>query len=183
MSDARSAEVEAEATDRFRLAEYRCAECEEFGYCDRHPHAAEGMDPGPLPAQPAAEPGDVEVLARVESLAALIDGLRAERDAYRMSRWLREWAAAHSEGGVQLAFRQIGDYDPPNRIWELSIWLDWTKVGFGIDTERQYRSPSWPDVLWVCATFGPLTFAAVRTWNESKPTRPIPPGQSDGADQ
>jgi hypothetical protein len=84
--------------------------------------------------------------------------------------WLRKWGEAHSEGGEQLAYR-CTEYDR-EPFWEFSIWLDWTRFGIGVDAEREYGSLTWADRLHLALNIGPLTFSAVRTWND--PTRAWP---------
>ena len=86
-----------------------------------------------------------------------------------MSR-LRTWAELHPEQGVELASRQVGEYDPPRPTWELSVWLDWTAWGLGPGVEREYGTPYWPDRLYLNLSLGPVSLNAVRTWNE-RPSR------------
>ena len=74
--------------------------------------------------------------------------------------WIRKWSEEHSgDGGQELKAREIGK-------WMLSLWLSWDSWGFGVSVEREYGSPMWPDRLHLDITLGPLTFVAVRTWNE-----------------
>ena len=91
--------------------------------------------------------------------------------------WLHRWREEHPEHGVELVSGRIGDYDPPSPYWALSLWLDWTRFGLGFDVEREYGSPSWPDRLHTSVSLGPLTFGAVRTWNERVETRRTPPAE------
>lgn len=86
----------------------------------------------------------------------------AEIDARRGR--LRAWGEAHPEGGDQITYR-CTEYDR-EPFWEFSAWLDWTRFGLGFDVEREYGSPSWADRLHLALTLGPLTFSAVRSWND-----------------
>jgi hypothetical protein len=91
--------------------------------------------------------------------------------------WLREWGESHPEGGEQLAYRCTGyDREP---FWEFSVWLDWTHWGLGFDAGREYGGRSWPDYLRATVSLGPLTLAAVRTWNDPARTRVTSPGSGD----
>lgn len=87
-----------------------------------------------------------------------------EKDARR--NWLRKWGEEHPEHGVELASRQVG-------AWEFGAHLDWTRFSLGVDAEREYGSTTWPDRLHLMLNLGPLTFAAVRTWNDPADNWPI----------
>lgn len=105
-----------------------------------------------------------------------MSGHSAEKDAPRKS-WLRKWGEEHPEGGDQLSYR-CSDYDR-EPFWEFSIWLDWTRFGLGIDAEREHGSISWADRMHFAATLGPLTFSALRTWNDPQRARIIPPERGE----
>lgn len=78
-------------------------------------------------------------------------------------KWVRKWHETHVEG-AELAYRCTHyDREP---FWEFSVHLDWTRLGFGVDAEREYGTPSWADRMHFAVVLGPLTLGAVRTWNE-----------------